>query len=226
MLPSVLPPVTTAARRPDARGWGLIAGPVAFISAWVVSGRGMGAAYSPVIDAISRTAAVGAPTPTRPLMTAGFVVYAACAAVGARALADNGARASGLALGVNAAATVGVALTPLDSSAAVDSLHALAATTGYVSLALTPLLAAGPLSAAGHRRAALASRATGAVVGACLALTVASDSISGLMQRAGLTAGDAWLITAGAALVLGRWPLTAQPGAPRTGVGGERSPRI
>ena len=47
-------------------------GPAAFVAAWAVSGATTDG-YSPVHDAISDLAAVGAPT--RVAMTAGFVVF-------------------------------------------------------------------------------------------------------------------------------------------------------
>jgi len=158
--------------------------------------------YSPVSDAISRTAAVG--SPQRPLMTTGFVLYAVGSVAGCLALRRAVPGPAWIASAVNGAATVGVALTPLDHSSAVDAAHAVTATTGYVSLALTPILAARPLADAGHPGLARASVAIGAVVGACLAATLASEQTSGLMQRSGLTVGDAWLISAGAALLAGR----------------------
>lgn len=174
-------------------------GPVAFVGAWALAGaRTPG--YDPLSDAISRTAAAGAPQ--RHLMTAGLVAYAAGLAAGAVALRAAVPGPAWVASAVNSAATLGVALTPLEHSAALDAAHAATATTGYVSLALTPLLASRPLAAAGHRRAAAASVATGAAIGACLAATALTDD-PGLLQRVGLTTGDAWLVAAGAALARG-----------------------
>jgi len=196
----VTPP--TPPRRRDLTALGLILGPAAFVAAWVVAGARMPDPYSPVADAISRTAAVG--SPQRGLMTGGFLLYAAGSAAGAVALRRGVAGPAWIAAAVNGVATVGVALTPLDRSSAVDAAHGVAATTGYVSLALTPLLAARPLAAAGHAGAARASVGIAAAVGACLAATVAVDDASGLLQRLGLTIGDAWLVAAGAALLTGR----------------------
>ncbi len=106
-------------------------------------------------------------------------------------------------MAVNGAATVGVALTPLDKSAAFDVGHTITATTGYVALAATPLLAARPLADAGHTGLSKLSVATGAAVGACLAATAALED-SGLVQRIGITVGDAWLISTGLAILAGR----------------------
>jgi len=176
-----------------------VLGPIAFIVAWLVAGaRTPG--YDPLSDAISRTAADGAPQ--RHVMEAGFVLYAAGSAAGAVALRRAVPGPAWIASAVNGAATLGVALTPLEHSSAMDTAHAVAATTGYVSLALTPLLAARPLADAGHRRAGAASVATGAVVAACLAATAVTDD-PGLPQRLGLTTGDIWLIATGTAILAG-----------------------
>ncbi len=91
-------------------------------------------------------------------------------------------------------ATLGVAALPLDGWAG-DPAHAVAAGIGYVTLAATPLLAAGPLADLGYRREALASRVIGVAALACLAGTTVADR-SGLLQRMGLTLGDLWLVTA------------------------------
>lgn len=184
-------------------GLGLVVGPVAFIAAWLVAGaRTPG--YEPLKDAISRTAADGAPQ--RHIMNTGFVVYAIGSAAGALALRKAIPGRAWVASAVNGAATIGVALTPLERSDALDVGHTITASTGYVSLALTPLLAARPLAEAGHRRAAVASVATGAVVAACLAATAVTED-SGLPQRLGLTTGDAWLIATGLAILTG-WTAT------------------
>lgn len=186
-------------------GLGLVLGPLAFIAAWVVAGaRTPG--YDPLSDAISRTAANGAPQ--RHVMTTGFLLYAAGSVAGSLALRRAIPGPAWIASAVNGAATVGVALTPLEHSSALDAAHAVTATTGYVSLALTPLLAARPLAETGHRRAAAASAATGAVVAVCLAATAATED-SGLPQRLGLTTGDAWLIATGIAILTG-WTATRE----------------
>ena len=183
--------------------WGLVLGPAAFIAAWVVAGaRTPG--YEPLSDAISRTAADGAPQ--RHVMNAGFVLYAVGSAAGAVALRRAIPGPAWIASAVNGVATLGVALTPLERSSGLDAAHTVTATTGYISLALTPLLAARPLAAAGHRRTAAASAATGAGVAACLAATALTED-SGLPQRLGLTTGDAWLIATGVAILTG-WTAT------------------
>ncbi len=178
---------------------GLAAAPVSFVAAWAIGGaRTPG--YSPMHDAISRIAAVGAPQ--RGLMTAGFVAYGAAALVGATGLRDTVVARIAPAVVVNAAATVAVALLPLDRSDLGDSLHAVAAASGYVSLAVIPALAAEPLVRSGRRRWAAASVTAAALIGACLVATTVLDA-KGLAQRSGLGIGDLWLIAAGLAIASG-----------------------
>ena len=164
-------------------------GPAGFVTAWAVGGA-VARNYSPVDDAISRLAAVDAPT--RALMTGGFIVFGLGVPLYGTALRDRlpgPAWASAVATGV---ATLGVAAFPLDHSPTVDLVHGAFASVGYATLAGVPLLAARPLRADGHTRAATASLAVGAFAGACLLATL-TGTRHGLLQRAGLTAGDAWI---------------------------------
>lgn len=182
--------------------WGLVVGPVAFVSAWAVGGLRM-PDYSPVHDAISRLAAVG--SPERALMSTGFVVYGVAVVVGGLAVRSSIIGRAWPAVVVNGLATVAVAALPLDVSTTGDQAHGVAATVGYISLALVPALAAGPLAQAGHRRAAAASMAASIAIGICLALTVVSDA-KGAFQRTGLGIGDVWLVAAGLSLAAFRRP--------------------
>lgn len=182
-------------RRPWA-ALGLVAGPAAFIGGWVVGGRRT-PGYSPVHDAISRIAAVGAPE--RDLMTTAFVAYGASILVGAAALRSSPLRRCWPIAVVNGAATIAVAALPLEHSAAVDTWHGVAAGTGYVSIAALQLASARPLRQTGHDRAAALAVAGGVVTGAALVATTVSEA-NGFWQRLGLTVGDAWLIATGAAL--------------------------
>ncbi|OWY60138.1 hypothetical protein B7486_70790, partial [cyanobacterium TDX16] len=160
--------------------------------------------YSPVDDAISRLAADGADT--RWLMTFGFVAFGVGVPVFGLALRDAlpGSRAwiAAVATGL---ATLGVALTPLDVSDTVDVLHGLLAGTGYLSLALLPILAG---LAAGSRW----SVAVGVLIGLCLVGTFL-DPVNGLAQRAGLTIGDLWILWTARAILTGT--SLARPDGPR-----------
>ena len=183
-----------------ARAWGGVIGPVGFVAAWATAGA-VTSGYSPVEDAISRLAAVHAPT--RWLMTAGFVCFGVAVPVYAQALRDALEGRAWLAATVTGLATLGVAAVPLDVSKTTDLVHGGFASVGYASLALTPLLGAGPLAARGYRRAASVSRAAGVLSGACLAATV-FGSDHGLFQRVGLTIGDVWLASTAAAIIRSR----------------------
>ena len=177
--------------------WGLVIGPAAFVMAWAVGGAGMPSGYSPAHDAISRIAAVH--SPERTLMTAGFVVYAAAVGLGSLAVRRSVLWAAWPAVAVNAVATLAVASLPLDHSTTVDHLHAAAATVGYASISLAPLLAAPALRRLGRPGVAAASMVLGTVSTACLVATIWSAH-TGLFQRLGLTTGDVWLIATGVAL--------------------------
>jgi hypothetical protein len=183
---------------------GGVVGPAAFVTGWAVGGATTSERYSPVEDAISRLAAVHAPT--RPLMTAGFVAFGIGVPLYGVALRERlpgRAWAAAVATGL---ATIGVAALPLDHSGAVDLAHGACASVGYATLAAVPLLAAGPLRRSGRRRAATASLVAGVVCSASLVATLAGP-MHGLFQRAGLTVGDAWI--AASAL----WLLRSRPAA-------------
>ena len=96
-----------------------------------------------------------------------------------------------------------MAATPLDRSATVDNWHGAFAATVYVTLAVTPLLAARPLLRRGHRALAGFGFVAGAVSAIALALTT-TNVPTGLFQRLGLTAADIWIATSASAIVTGR----------------------
>lgn len=172
---------------------GLIVGPAAFISAWVASGS-VTPGYSPTRDHISDLAAVHAPT--RRLMNAGFTTFVLAitlATVPARRLVGT---PGSIALGANAALSIGIMLAPLGRSPHGDRVHQLVAGLGYVVLAVTAPAAA-PALAKRSRRLALVSVATGLGSLACLGLSFIRPD-SGFWQRAGITTTDAWLIGIGA----------------------------
>jgi len=179
-----------------------IAGPVAFVGGWLVNGLRTDG-YDPLRDAISQLARVGAPT--RLSMSACFVVFGVLvplwAPTVARELATPALRPVVTVAGL---ATVAVAALPLtrEPGGTQDLLHALTAGTGYVAMALTPLLAAGGLRRLGRPGAAGLSAAVGVVSAVSLVLTVVTDT-SGLFQRLGLGVVDAWHVVI-ASWVLGR----------------------
>ncbi len=175
---------------------GGVLGPCAFVAAWAVAGV-VAEGYSPVDEAISRLAAVGAPT--RPLMTAGFLAFGAgmaAFAAGLRSASDGWAGLAALAAGC---CTVGVAAVPLDGGH--DGLHGALAGLGYGALVAVPLLAAEP---AGRRSAVAVG--TAVVAGACLAASVAVEGPDGLLQRLGLALLDGWLVATAVRMARQRRP--------------------
>jgi len=178
-----------------------VVGPVAFVGGWLVNGlRNDG--YDPVVEAISQLAREGAPT--RLPMTVCFVVFGVLVPVWAPTVArELGAPALRPAVTVAGLATLAVAALPLtrDPGGTQDLLHGIVASTGYVAMALTPVLAVGALRRSGRSTAATLSGLTGAVSAAALVATVVSDS-SGLFQRLGLGVVDVWHV------VVAGWVLT------------------
>lgn len=183
-------------RRPTldrARCSGVIVGPLAFISAWAVSGA-ITEGYSPIRDHISDLAAIDAPT--RPLMSVGFAVFTVAVASAVGPLRRLIGTPGSIALGINAALSGGVALAPLGVSPDGDRLHQVVAGAGYLALAaLGP--ASAPALAKRHPTFAKASVGVGVFSLACLVASLSSDGTSGFWQRAGITATDAWLVALG-----------------------------
>ena len=192
-----------------ALAWGGAVGPLAFAGAWII-GSATTEQYSPIDDAISRLAAVEAPT--RALMSAGFVMFGVGVPLFGLALRDALAGRAWMSAVATGLATLGVAAFPLDVSPTIDDVHAVWASAGYVTLALTPWLAAPSLATAGHRGAARWSRAVAVVSGLSLLATLAGPA-HGLFQRAGVTVVDVWIVTAAVALLARR---SARGGTGRT----------
>ena len=182
------------------RALGGLLGPAAFIAAWAILGARTDG-YSPVPDPISRLAAVGADT--RAPMTAGFLAFAVGVGLLGIELRRTPLERAGATALLAAAASAGVAATPLDSALG-GAPHALAAGTVYAAVAATPLLAAGPLAGRGRRGAAAVSVGIGVATSALLLASLLDEPRTGLWQRLGLTAGDTWLMAAGATLALRR----------------------
>ena len=175
-------------------------GPAAFISAWSIGGLAA-THYSAIDDAISHLAEIGAPT--RPFMTAGFIVFGVGLPIYSVALREALPGWSWLTAAATGLATLGVAAAPLGRSASGDTLHGVFAGAGYVTLALTPLLAAGPLRRAGRSALARVSIAVGAAAGISLLATTATD-LNGLFQRLGLTVVDLWVVATAVEMLRGR----------------------
>ncbi len=191
-------------------GWqrlaiGGLVGPAAFIGAWVV-GTAVTAGYSPITDAISRLAAVGADT--RVLMSAGFLGFAAAsipASAAVRRAIPGSAWVGVLGTGM---ATAAVAALPLDHSAAIDSAHGLAAGAGYALFVYAAAAAAMPLWRAGRLPLAVLSVSVAVLASATLLATPFVEA-SGLLQRVGLTSLDVWLVTISSLVLTGRLTIGA-----------------
>lgn len=176
--------------RPRLLALGGIIGPVSFVAAWAFSGEAT-PGYSPTDDAISQLAAVHAPT--RIAMTTGFIVFGVgVVAFGLALRATQGGPGWIAAVGTGGS-TIAVAATPLGALSS-DVVHGTFATFGYVCLVAIPLLSARPLARAGRTGLARFAWLTAGVAGACLVAS-AAGSASGFWQRAGLAAGDLWILT-------------------------------
>jgi len=174
---------------------GLLA-PIAFVAAWLVGGL-LTEGYDPVGSAISQLAREGAPT--RALMTGGLVAFGLLLPVWAVVLGRRlGSRPVQAAATVAGLATLAVAALPLtrDPGGTSDLLHAVAAGIGYVAMALTPLLAAGPLRRAGYAGAAAASAVVGLLSAGALVGTLLAGDVAGALQRLGLGVVDGWHVAA------------------------------
>jgi hypothetical protein len=169
-----------------------VLGPASFVTAWAVCGA-LREGYDPVDQAISQLAREG--TPGRLGMTAGFVGFGVLVPVFAQRLPGlvGGGRALRAAATVAGLSTLGVAALPLQEveGGTGDTLHAVAAGLGYLAMAATPALAAGPLWASGRRTAGAASAAV-AVASAAALVTSVTVGPTGLWQRVGLGVVDAW----------------------------------
>jgi len=174
-----------------------IAAPTAFVAGWVVNGlRTEG--YDPLTDAISQLAREGAPT--RAVMTACFVAFGLLLPLWAGVVArELGVPALRWVVTVAGLATLAVAALPLtrEGGGAQDTWHAVAALTGYVAMAATPLVAARGLH--GWKREA--SLLVGLASAFALATSIVIEGGGG-HQRLGLTLVDAWHVVVATSVLL------------------------
>jgi hypothetical membrane protein len=182
---------------------GGIVGPAAFVTAWSIGGLAA-SHYSAIDDAISNLAEIG--VPTRGLMTAGFVVFGVGVPLYSLALRESLPGWSWVSAAATGLATLGVAAAPLGRSSTGDTVHGLFAGAGYVTLALTPLLAARPLRRSGNSSWARLSIVAGAAAAISLLATTATDA-NGLFQRLGLTIVDVWIGATAVEILRDRLPV-------------------
>ncbi len=178
---------------------GGVIGPAVFVGSWMVAGA-VTEGYSPVHDAISDLAAIGAPT--RVLMTTGLVVDGLGILAFGLALREELDGPAWIAAVGTGLGTLGVAASPLGGWTG-DGVHAAFAGFAYLSTTALPLLAARTFARSGRPRATRASIATGAVSAAALLASTTGPG-HGLFQRLGLTAGDVWIVTAAVGILAGR----------------------
>ena len=186
-----------------------VVGPCVFIADWAILGA-RAKNYSPVSDAISELARMHAPT--RPAMTAGFLVFSAALPTYAIALRRALPGHAWKFAAANGVATLGVAAFSLGTPTSGD-IHGVFAGLAYASLAATPIAASAALRRRAQYRLARTSITTGIVVGAALVASVVGPTgVHGLLQRIGLTLGDAWVIASALSMMRTLPSTTAQPG--------------
>lgn len=186
-------------------------GVVLYVGSWAIAGM-LWDGYDPARQAISELFALGAPTASRVLVSAGLGVSAIGLVVFGwaldRGLPGQGPLGPGLA-GLSGLMTLGVIAFPCSDGCpglgmtVTDTGHVVTATLGYLALMLAPL-------AIGWRvrehlpRFAMASWGIGglALVLLLLARTLGLvPELSGLQQRVFNTIADAWYVLAAVVLV-------------------------
>lgn len=167
-----------------------VLGPAVFVADWAVLGA-IRSHYSPVNDAISRLAMTGAPT--REAMTAGFIVYGAALVAYAGSNRSDLPRLTRLLVAGTGLSTFGVAAFSLDAMGQ-GNVHALFAGIGYATLAGAPLVAARDWARTPERRSWVRPSAVVGIISAAFLIASTFAPAHGLLQRVGLTAGDAWVV--------------------------------
>jgi hypothetical membrane protein len=193
-----MPTVALRGRRLAAAKAAGVAGPAFFIADWAILGA-RADNYSPLHDAISELARMHAPT--RPAMTAGFVVLGLAVPFYAQAVRAALPGPAWKFAVIHGVATLGVGAFPLGTTTS-SNIHGVFAGVAYASLAAVPIAASAALRRAGHQALARTSTATGLLCAAALVASVVGPAHGhGLLQRIGLTVGDVWLMTSALALL-------------------------
>lgn len=167
-----------------------ITGPLVFVADWAILGA-TASHYSPINDAISRLARTGAST--RGAMTAGFIFYGGALVAYAASSSSNLPKAARALLAGTGLSTFGVAAFSLDALGKSNT-HAIFAGIGYATLSAAPLVAARIWAGCPDGRSWVRTSTVTGIVGAALLIASTFAPHHGLLQRAGLTVGDAWVV--------------------------------
>ena len=145
-------------------------------------------------------------------MTAGFLIFGAALPTYAVALRRSLPGQAWKFAAANGVATLGVAAFSLGTPTSGD-IHGTFAGLAYATLAATPIAASVVLRRRDHKALARTSIATGLACAAALVTSVVGpDHVHGLLQRIGLTIGDAWIIVSAISMMRENHP-AARPAA-------------
>lgn len=186
-------------------GW-CAAGVAAYVTSWILAGL-----WTPGYDArrqaISELFAIGAPAGPRILMTAALLATGALLVAFGPALdrlLPGTGRGAPIATMVSGVATMLVPAFPCTAgcpgfgTTITDSLHLVAAATGYLTLIATPLLVARRVRDHDPRLARISLvLGTIAAIGFVVGATAQLQDIGGWIQRGYNTVADLWYVIAG-----------------------------
>lgn len=193
-------------------------GVVMYVGSWLVAGLWR-AGYDPMTQAISELFEIGGQSGPRMLMVVALAVTGVMLMAFGPAL-HTLAPGHGLAAPVaSVVAGVGTLLVPVFPCTAgcpgfgtttTDSLHLVAAATGYIALIATPLLTAWRVRDHDRGFARWSTILGGvALVGFLIGATAEFVSVGGLIQRGYNTVADLWFVLAGLHLARGATVTTA-----------------
>ncbi len=196
-----------------------MAGVVFYVASWVVAGI-VTPDYDPLRQAISEIFAIGAPSGPAALVRASLIVSGLALVAFGWAL-DHGLPGSGRAApwvcatsGILTALIVVVPCTagcPGVGSSTTDTLHAVVAGGGYLSLMIVPLLAARRVRHHAPTFARWSVILGGVALAGFLLRNLGVEVAPGLQQRAFNTIADAWYVVAGVYLIRRAWTASHGP---------------
>lgn len=186
-----------------AAAWAGLLGVVAYVVAWWVAGA-VRPAYDASEQAISELFAVGAPSPSRPLLVAGLVISGIAMMLMAPALhrcLPGRGRTGPALVALSGLGTVAVAAAPCSpgcpgaGATTIDAAHAVAAAVAYGALVSAPVAVAWRVRVADGRLALWSVTLGGlAVAGLLLHYLDVVGAAPGYQQRAFNTIADLWYV--------------------------------